>query len=468
MSTEFLIVMKQELALVLVFFAVLFLKLRDRLESRKLLPIIHLLLLVNLVSGFFFNVPGEVFSGMFRSDAVTILEKNFLNAGLLLVSLQAHSWLKTHRHLAEFYMLLVSSALGMFFMVSSGNFLMFYLGLELASLPLAALVNFDATRRASSEAAMKLILASSFASGIMLFGISLLYGATGSISFAALSEVIDGSTLQVLSLVFIFAGFAFKISAVPFHFWTADVYEGAPVAVTSFLSVISKAAAVFVFISVLTPLFKNFQEGWYVLLAITIVLTISVANLFALRQQNMKRFLAFSSIAQAGYILLGLSSGNGLGITSAIYFLIVYLFSNFAAFGVISVVSAQTGRESVSDYRGLHRSNPIYAWVLVIAMFSLAGIPPTAGFFGKLFLVTAGASTENWGLILFASLNMVISLYYYLRVVKAVFMESSDEPLPRLVGGYPAAAGLLICSVGIVVTGFIGELYTYIGNTFNL
>ena len=460
--------MKAELSLLLIIFLLLFLKIWDGIKNNTtLLHLTNILLLINFLAGFFFNTNGELFSGMFYTNDGIALEKNILNFGTLLISLQSFDWLKTHKHLVEYYILLLSTLLGMFYMLSSGNFLLFYLGLELASIPLAALVNFDLEKRKSSEAAMKMILSAAFASGIMLFGISILYGTTGSISFAELPKLITGGTLQLVSLIFIFSGFAFKLSAVPFHFWTADVYEGAPVSVTSFLSVISKAAIVFVFISVLAPLFIAAQSLWYIILVLTIVFTISIGNLFAIRQNNFKRFLAFSSITQVGYILLGVSSGNEMGITSSIYFLIVYIFSNLGAFGVIALVASQTGKENIDDYKGFYKTNPVLSWAIAISMFSLAGIPPTAGFFGKMFLVTAGASKGNYVLIGFAALNLVISLYYYLRVVKTIFVDSTENPIPKLNGSFSLKLSLLLCFIGIIITGFASGLYQYINNAFN-
>ena len=457
--------MKAELCLALIIFLLLFIKVWEGIKNNTtLLHIVNILLLLNFLSGFFFNTSGELFSGMFFTNDVIVLEKNILNFGTLIISLQAFDWLKTHKHLLEFYILLLSTLLGMFYMVSSGNFLMFYLGLELASIPLAALVNFDLEKRKSSEAAMKMILSSAFASGIMLFGISILYGTTGSLSFSELPGLMTGGALQLFALVFIFSGFAFKLSAVPFHFWTADVYEGAPVSVTSFLSVISKAAIVFVFISVLSPLFVAAQGIWYTILILTIVFTISVGNLFAIRQNNIKRFLAFSSITQVGYILLGLSSGTDMGTTSTIYFLIVYVFSNLGAFGVIALVSSQTGKENIDDYRGFYKTNPVLSWVITISLFSLAGIPPTAGFFGKMFLVTAGASTGNYMLIVFAALNMVVSLYYYLKVVKNIFIDPNDSPIEKINGSFTAKLGWIICMIGVVATGFASWIYDYINS----
>ena len=463
MSTDFFILLKSELSVSLLIFILLILKVWDGIkENSTYLHLTNLLLLLNFALGFMFQTNGELFSGMFHTSNLINFEKTLLNFGVFLISLQSYDWLKSHKHVPEFFILLLSTLLGMFFMISSGNFLMFYLGLELASIPLAALVNFDLEKLKSSEAGVKMILLSAFSSCILLFGISLLYGATGTLNFNELPALIAADHLQILSLIFIFTGFAFKLSAVPFHLWTADVYEGAPVSITSYLSVISKAAIVFVFISVLAPLFLNFPKLWYSILFLVIILTITVGNLFAIRQDNIKRFLAFSSIAQAGYILLGLSAGNQLGSTSTLYFLLVYVFSNLGAFGVVGIVSAYTNKENISDYRGFYKTNPFLSWVLAIALFSLAGVPPTAGFFGKMFLVTAGASYGNYTLVILAALNMIVSLYYYLRVVKAMMVDSNENPLPKIQASNSARLSLILCFAGTIVIGFASCIYDYI------
>ena len=467
MGTDFFIYMKSELSLLLIIFALLIIKVWDGIQDNKvLLMLANILLLINFLFGLVLNFDGQLFNGMFYTNEIISTEKSILNLGMLVVSLTGYGWLKVHKHLLEFYVLILSTLLGMFYMISSGNLLMFYLGLELSSIPLAALVNFDMERRTSSEGAMKMILSSAFSSAIMLFGISMLYGTTGTLSMAELPALLSGGYLQILSLVFVFTGFAFKLSSVPFHLWTADVYEGAPVTVTAFMSVISKAAMVFVFMSVLAPLFVNMQGIWYGILFLSIVLSITVGNLFAMRQSSMKRFLAFSSIAQVGYILLGLSSGNEMGATSTLYFLVVYLFSNLAVLGVVSIVSSETGKENISDYKAFYKNNKALSWVIAIALFSLAGIPPTAGFFGKMFLVTAGASKGNYILVTLAALNMVVSLYYYLRVVKAIFIEENETPMEQVKINGSAAIGLIICMIGVVMTGFASALYDYFNSLF--
>ena len=416
---------------------------------------IQLLLLANCVAGFFWNVDGSLFNDMYSTSPMIALQKNILNTGVYLISLLFTGWFKQSEHIPEFFILLASALLGMFFLISAGNFLIFYLALELATIPVAAMANFDVNKKVSSEAAMKMILSSAFSSGILLFGISLIYGVTGTISFAALSETVNGSAIQILAFVFLVTAFAFKLSIVPFHLWTADVYEGAPVPTTAFLSVISKGAVAFAFITALYKVFPAISGVWYNMLMVLAIITMVVGNLFALRQQNIKRFLAFSSIAQVGFILLGIGSNTLDGVTAVIYFILIYVFSNLAAFGVAGIISAATGKEKIDDYKGLYQTNPLLSWMLALALFSLAGIPPTAGFFGKLFLISSAAAKGSYVFITLAALNMIISLYYYLRVVRAVFMDKNDTPIEKLPVNVYAKLGLFICGAGIVLTGLL-------------
>lgn len=462
MWTEFLILMKQELALAVILFLLLIIKLGKERSNESYLNIVNVLLLLNLIVGFLWNREGVLFNEMFRTNKLMVLEKNILNLGMLIISLQSWSWLKDHKHAPEFYMLLLSTMIGMFFMISGGNLLMFYLGLELSTIPLAAAANFDLTKRRSSEAAMKLIFSSAFASALLLFGLSMIYGTTGTLVFSELPQHISGAPLQVFAFILVLAGFAFKISAVPFHLWTADVYEGAPIAVTSFLSVISKAAVLFIFVSVLYTVFKPIAEAWYNMLFVLSLVTIFIGNLFAIRQNNFKRFLAFSSIAQVGFILVGISGSSQAGAASVVYFVLIYVFSNLAAFGVVSVVSAATGKESISDYKGFYKTNPVLSWILTIALFSLAGVPPTAGFFGKYFLLFAGASKGNYLLISLAALSLIISFYYYLRIVKVMFMDSNPEPVEKISIPVMPRLALYACMIGVIAGGFIGWIYNYI------
>ena len=460
--TEFLSLMKSELLVTAIIFLLLFFKLGKGLGNETLLPLIHILLLANFLAGFFFNREGSLFGEMFHTSPLVALEKDILNLGVYLIALLHTDWLKKTEHLPEFFMLLLSALLGMFLMISSGNLLMFYLSLELSTIPVAAMANFDLERKRSSEGAMKMILSSAFSSGILLFGISLLYGATGTLSFSEISAHLDGSPLQVLSFVFLFSAFAFKLSIVPFHLWTADVYEGSPMAVTSFLSVISKGSVSFILLIILFRVFQPMEEIWYNMLVVLSILTMVTGNLFALRQQNIKRFLAFSSIAQVGFILVGMSGGKEMGTAAVVFFILVYVFSNLAAFGVAAVISSQTGKESIADYRGFYKTNKFLGWILTLSLFSLAGIPPTAGFFGKLFLLTSGGAKGTYWFIAVAALNMIISLYYYLRVVRAVFMDNNDNPMEHIRPAAPVRLGLVICASGIVFTGLLSWIFDYI------
>ena len=421
---------------------------------------------IHTLIGFLSMDFGNLFGGMFHTNGLIQFFKNVLNVGVLILLLQSADWIQEkivqeHRG-TEFFILLFSSLLGMYFMISSGDFLMFYLGLELSILPVAALAAYETSKRISSESGIKLILSSALASGTSLFGISILYATTGSIYFNDVMEVITSSSLTTLGAILFFTGLAFKISLVPFHFWTADVYEGAPISIASYLSVISKGAAVFILMILLFTVLKPLMDTWKNMVYIIAVATMFMGNLFALRQQNMKRFLAFSSIAQAGFILLGMIIGNRLGTATVVYFVLIYIFSNLAAFGVVQAISLQTGKEQMKDYEGLYRTNPNLSLVMMLALFSLAGIPPVAGFFGKFFLFTAAASEGYYLLVFLGVVNVTISLYYYLLVVRAMFLRQSDNAIPYFKSKLYMRLGLLITVIGILMLGIYSPLYDYI------
>ena len=424
------------------------------------------LFFINTVYGFCPAPTGVLFGGMYKTSEMQILMKNVLNIGALIIMIQSATWLKTVENkgkINEFFILIISTLIGMNFMISAGDFLMFYLGLELATIPMAALAAYDRLKNRSAEAGVKLILSAALSSGIMLYGISLIYGISGSIYFDDIAAVFNSSSnIHALALIFFFAGMAFKISIVPFHLWTADVYEGAPISITSYLSVISKGAAVFIFAIILFNVFRSVIVMWQDLIYISAVLTMTIANLFAIRQKNIKRFIAFSSIAQAGFILLGIISGNQLGMTSIIYFVLIYIFSNLGVFGVIAAIYNFSGKENISDYNGLYKTNPMLSLVLMLSLFSLAGIPPAAGFFGKFFLFTAAASQGFYWLVFIAVVNATVSLYYYLLVVKAMFINTSDHPVEYFKSDFYTRLGLVICLIGIFVIGFASNIFEYI------
>ncbi|MCQ2191309.1 MAG: NADH-quinone oxidoreductase subunit N [Paludibacteraceae bacterium] len=407
----------------------------------------------------------EAFSGMYLTSNIHVFVKNMLNVGTLLVLIFSIEWNKKENsnHIAEFYLLMMSTLFGMYLMVSSGDFLLFYLGLETASIPMATLVALNKKRNESAEAAAKYILTAGFSSAVMLFGISLIYGSCGgSLYFCDVVKSFAATPVQIMAMIFFMAGVAFKISLVPFHLWTADTYQGAPTSVTAYLSVMSKGAAAFAFMIVMWKAFtvSNVAETvWHNILWWIIVITITVGNIFAIRQKNLKRFLAFSSISQAGYVMLGLMSGTSMGMGSMVYYLLVYLFTNLAAFGVISNIEDKCGKVGMDDYDGLYETNPKMAVVMMLAMFSLGGIPPFAGFFSKFFIFASAAQAGEYLLVFIALANTIISLFYYLLVVKAMFINKSNNPIAPFKSDNASLVGLTICTIAMLVLGLISPVY---------
>ena len=433
--------------------------------------IIHLsigLFLLHTIYGFISMPEGTLFGGMFKTGLTIDMFKNILNVGVLIVLFQSAGWVKEKmqecNRVSEFFLLLFSSLLGMYFMISAGDFLMFYIGIELASLPVAGLAAFDTFQRRSNEAGLKYIFLAAVTSGVSIFGISLLYAGSGSIYFSEVSKYLTTEPLMLLGFLFFIVGLLFKISIVPFHLWTADVYEGAPIGVTSFLSVISKGASAFILMVILYTFSTQIMDVWKELLYMLSIITMFIGNLFALRQKNIKRFLAFSSIAQAGFLILGMISGTQLGMAAVIFFIATYIFSNLGAFGVVQAIYNKTGYENIDDYNGLYRTNPLLSVLMMLALFSLAGIPPVAGFFGKFFLFMSAASEGYYWLIFIAVINVTISLYYYLLVVRAMFIRPNDNPIPYFSSDFYMKIGLLLPAIGIIVVGFYSPIYEHIND----
>lgn len=405
-----------------------------------------------------------LFGGMYESNTMIVFMKAILAFGSMLVILQANRWLTsstTFYKQGEFYILLLSTLLGMYFMISARHFLLLFVGIELASLPLACLVAFDKYSHNSAEAGIKYILTSMFSSAMMLYGVSFLYGTTGTLYFADMSNLLSGTPMQIFALVLFFTGMGFKISLVPFHMWTADSYQGAPTSVTAYLSVISKGAAVFTLFIVLVKVFGSMMEQWQTIIYITSLASITVANLMALKQSVLKRFMAFSSISQAGYIMLAVIGGNAGGMTAMVFYVIVYIVANMAVFAIIEAIEWQTGdtvkRETCN---GLYKSNPKLAFIMTLALFSLAGIPPFAGFFSKFFVFMSAFGSGFKILVFLALLNTVISLYYYLLIVKAMYMKESNNALPSIKSDPYTRASLMICVAGIILIGICSFIYT--------
>jgi NADH-quinone oxidoreductase subunit N len=404
--------------------------------------------------------------------------KVILSFGTLIVLIMAEPWLKNEasKYRGEFYMLVISTLLGMFMMVSSGNFLMFFLGLETASVPMACLVALDKMKKISAEAAAKYILTATFSSGVMLYGISLVYAAAGTLYFndialvlAGISPFSDNFLLPVAGLVFFFSGLGFKLSLVPFHFWTADTYQGAPTPVTGYLSVVSKGAAALAAFIILTKVFYPLVEQWTLMLGIIIVLTITVGNLFAIRQTELKRFMAFSSISQAGYIMLAALGNSQAGATSLTFYVLVYVVANMAVFSVINVVEHNNGgRTDMAAYNGFYETNPRLSFLMTLALFSLAGIPPFAGMFSKFFVFMAAVGGHEadpfwvYFVVFIALINTVVSLYYYLLIVKAMYIKKTTTPLPTFRSDINTKLALALCTTGIALFGIVSCIYEWI------
>ncbi len=443
-------------------------------ESRKWFnPLACVLLFINTILCLTITSSENAFEGMYITTSSVNIMKAILSMGTFIVVLQSRVWAEKSGKEGEFYMLIVSTLLGMFAMMSAGNFLMFFLGLEMASVPLACAVAFDKHSKNSAEGAAKFILTATFSSGVMLYGISFLYGACGTLYFEDIAANINANPLTIAGLVFFFSGLGFKISLVPFHFWTADTYQGAPTTVTGYLSVISKGAAAFTLLSILFHVFGSMVEYWHVMMMIVIVLSITIANLFAIRQNELKRFMAFSSISQAGYIMLS-AIGNDWtnSVSSLSYYVLIYIVANMAVFTIISVVEQNNnGKTEIDDYNGFYKTNPKLSFLMTIAMFSLGGIPPFAGMFSKFFVFMAGVNGADintkmgvwaYAVVFIALINTVVSLYYYLKIVKAMYIKHSDAPLPTFKSDNNTKFALAICTSGIILFGVCSYIYEWI------
>ncbi|MBN1610001.1 MAG: NADH-quinone oxidoreductase subunit N [Polyangiaceae bacterium] len=408
----------------------------------------------------------SLFSGMVALDGIGLFFRGlFVVAGLGGVLMGALSTEIAEERLGEYLALLLSVTLGLMLLGSAQNLLMVYLALELVSIPSYVLAGFRRGNRESSEAALKYVLYGGVASGLMLYGFSLLYGLTGSLGFAELAEFIgrvqEGDTVTrvivLLAGILSLAGFGYKVAAVPFHMWCPDVYQGAPTPFVAFLSVAPKAGGMAALIRFMTVGFGAGEAvvgtspwPWAMVLAIVSVATMTLGNLVAIPQNNLKRLLAYSSIAHAGYMLMGVAVGTTQAIQAVMFYLGVYLAMNFGAFLIVMAVRDRTGHESIDNYRGLGGTSPVLAVALAIFLFSLTGLPPFAGFIGKFYLFAALLETQAplfYVVAIIGVLNSAVSLYYYARVVKAMFLEKAEGA--ALAPGVTAAyAGLTAAFVG--------------------
>ena len=432
-------------------------------------PLVCAFMLIHILLNCCPTEPATVFGGMYATTPMIGVLKTILAFGTLIVFIQARTWLSrpdsTFKE-GEFYMLIISTLLGMNMMVSADHFLLFFLGLEMASVPMACLVAFDKYRHNSAEAGAKFILTATFSSGVMLYGLTFVYADAGSLYFNEVAQNLSATPMTVMGMVFFFSGLGFTISLVPFHFWTADTYQGAPTTITGYLSVVSKGAAAFALCTILMHVFGSLIEQWQYLLGIVIVLSITIANLFAIRQTELKRFMAFSSISQAGYIMLAVMGDSGMGVTALTYYILVYVVANMSVFTIISAIEERNnGVTDMDAYNGLYSTNPKLAFLMTLALFSLGGIPPFAGMFSKFFVFMAAleqGSAWAYAIVFIALINTVISLYYYLLIVKAMYINKSENPLPAFKSDNNTRLALAICTLGVALFDVCSYVYDWI------
>ncbi len=420
------------------------------------------LLLVAVISLIFARPPAEgqlIFGGMLRYDAQGYVFRMIFLVAAAIVALLTIGENDVCVH-GEFYVLLLVSVFGMSLMAASADLVMLFLAIETTSIPLYVLAGFMIKEKKSVEAGIKYLLFGAMTSAVMLYGFSLLYGFTGTTQIYKLAELLTANQVALApvaaAIVLVLVGFGFKISAVPFHFWAPDVYEGAPTLVAGFLSTASKAAGFAVLLRILQVALPPDASGvWVGLIAAMSIASMVLGNYLALAQKNLKRLLAYSSIAQAGYILIGLAANSDFGTSGAIYYLMGYLVTNLAAFGVISMVERVTGSSDISTFTGLHRRSPALALLMLAALLSLGGVPPFAGFFGKLLVFGAAIESGMWWLAVIGVLMSVVALYYYLMVLKAIYQHPTDTSTPVMRLRAPWSVALITCAVGILLLGIL-------------
>jgi len=393
-------------------------------------------------------------------DFALFFEMLFASLGILTVAL-SHSYLKKRGLLeSEFHILIMAAVIGMMVLASATSLVTVFLGLELLSIALYIVCGFARTDFRSQEAAAKYLPVGGFASAFVLYGMALVYGASGTTVLPEIAQRLTSSAgsnpLLLMGILLMGVGFAFKVSAAPFHMWTPDVYQGAPLPVTAFMSVGTKAAAFAMIVRVFEGGLPHLAPEWQTLLAFVAATSMIVGNLMAIVQTSLKRLLAYSGVAQAGYIMIGVVAGGPNGLRAVLYYLFVYLFMNFGAFAVITLLAGPEGdRDRFADLEGLGRRNPVLAVAMTIFMLSLAGFPPSVGFFGKLFLFTAGVSAGYTWLVVLAVLMSVVSVFYYVRVLIPIWAPSPRQdrvPLSISSSATVVLSGVASLALGIYPT----------------
>lgn len=426
-------------------------------------------LLLTLALTVLFSRPGAspelLWGGMLRHDWLAFIFKIIFLVGSLLTTLFSIGWEPVWRK-GEFYVLLLTSTIGMTLMAAAGDLVMLFLAIETTSIPLYVMAGFMTRDDKSNEAGFKYLLFGAMMTAVMLYGFSLLYGFAGTSGIYELAAGISAGAVPPVVLVgaalLVLVGFGFKVSMAPLHFWVPDVYEGAPTPVTAFLSTASKAAGFAALTRVMLAAFPAIDLEWTTIVAIGAALSMTLGNLIALSQTNIKRLLAYSSIAHAGYALLGVAAASELGVASVVYYFLVYVVTNMAAFGAVIVVYRVTGSDQIADYAGLHRREPMLALVLLLAFLSLAGVPPMGGFFAKVLVFAAAVEAGLVWLAVLGVLNAIVGLYYYLIVLKVIYVGESKEEAKPILTLRAHSTGLVASIVALLVLGIVfGPFYSW-------
>jgi NADH-quinone oxidoreductase subunit N len=399
------------------------------------------------------GISGSLFGRMFVVDRMALFFKIFIAGATILVILLSIDYVHRFSFFrGEYYFLVVMSALGMMFMASANDLLSLFITLEFSTFGFYILVAYLRDDMASNEAGIKFFILGVFAAGLLAYGISLVYGETGKLVFSDMASA-PATPGLIIGYLLIFAALGFKIGAVPFHSWIPDTYHGAPTPVTAFLSIAPKAAALAILLRMFLVALGTFKPIWALLLVVTSIFSMTYGNIVAIAQRNIKRLLAYSGIAQIGNILIGLAAGTKMGSDSILFFLLTYMFANLGAFAVIIAVSSVVGTDEIEDYNGLNRRSPFLAFAMLIFLLSLAGVPPLAGFIGKLYIFVAAIKEGLYTLITVGLINIVISIYYYLVIVKKMYINEPGDPSPIRPTGpmklavYIGLAGTLIIGI---------------------
>ena len=407
---------------------------------------------------------GTEFSNMIQVDKYSLFFNVIFLVSTILVVLISMNYLgRQDRRQGEYYLLILLATLGMMLMASGNELIVVFLGLELMSLSLYVLAGYFQRSMASSEAGMKYLLLGAFASGFFLYGIALIYGGAGTTSIPQIASALTAgskSPLLLAGMFLLIVGFGFKVALVPFHQWAPDVYEGAPTSIAAFISAGPKAAGFAAFLRIFMEALQNIQSEWIVVITILAALTMTIGNLVAIAQRNIKRMLAYSSIAHAGYVLVGLAAANKDGISSAMFYLLVYCIMNIGAFGAVILARTEDGENlMISDYAGLGFKKPLLALFMTLMLLSLAGFPPTAGFVGKFYIFRSAVESGQIWLVIIGAINTAISAFYYLRVVVAMYMREPETELDFLAYPRLLIVALTLAAIGVILIGILPSYF---------